>query len=310
MVIDADKSRSDGSAGQFLRAANLPYPVLLISRSENLDFNEQVLSLAGKPFLVFDFIENGWNDESTETLVVGQNTDHFSHICQTGWERLHDFLSQNIALKYFKRELLKKDKTEWLLPVEYPNLQNPYPVQAKAEFDARPISVLNYWGRSHEARVQLHGEIWKNASRGGYSVCDNIYYFSEFMKQENGSKWASLWIPHYARIDISNILAINGQSKLCVSLPGAGIKCFRSTGEAPVNSVMVCKTDELAWSYEWNHLENCIKFHEFGDEIETIEAALKVAPLYDIYCEGIKTAEKYRIDNYINNYLLPLINKA
>lgn len=310
MVINADKNRSDGSAWQFLASANLPYPVLLISRSENLDFNEEVLSLAGKPFLVFDFIENGWDDKSTETLVVGQNTAQFGHICQNGWGRLHDFLSQNIALKYFKRELLKKDKTDWLLPVEYPNWNNPYPMQSRLEFEARPISVFNYWGRSHEARVQLHGEIWKNASNGGYSVCDNMYYFNEFMKEEKGSKWISLWIPHYGRTDISHLLAINGQSKLCMSLPGAGIKCFRSTGEAIVNSVMVCKEDNLAWSYPFVAGENCVKFLEFGDEVEIIEDALRNLDLYKIYFEGLKAADWYRSDNYINNYLLKEINRV
>jgi len=310
MVICADKSRTDGVAFEFLQQVPTDIPILLISRSEHLDFNESVLGLAGKPFIVADYIENGWEWNQAETFIVGQNTDHFGDVCVSGWGRLDEFLAQNKPLKYFKRELLKKDRTEWLCPIEYPNRQNPYPIQTEAEFNARPIDVFNFWGRSHEARVQLHGDIWKGASKYGYSVCDNIYFFNDFMANEQGRKWVSLWMPHYRRVGIQHILAINGMSKLSMSLPGAGIKCFRSTGEAIVNSVMVCKEDDLAWSYPFVHFENCIKFWEFGDEISAIEKALQSSSLYDVYCEGLKAADWYRADNYINNYLLPLINKA
>ena len=44
--------------------------------------------------------------------------------------------------------------------------------------------------------------------------------------------------------------------------------------------------------------------------LEEIEAALKYESLYEVYCEGMGNIEKYRTPNYINNYILPLINKA
>jgi len=291
---------------------NSPVPILFISRSENLTFNEEILKLAGKPFVVIDFIENGWlwdgKGADAETLVVRQNTAQFGDVCKNGWERLDEFLAQNKPLKYFKRELLKKDASDWLLPIEYPNWNNSVHVEQKAEFNARPIDVLYFWGKSHEGRVQLHGEIWKNSSKSGYAVCDNLYYFNEFMKEEKGRKWVSLWIPHYGRVEIQNILSINGMSKLSVSMPGAGIKCFRSTCESPVNSVMVMQKNDLAWTYNWDD-SNCILV-EPGKEIQGIEEALQDEHLYEVYLEGVKIAEKYRVDNYIKEYLLKKINEV
>lgn len=309
MVYVADANGStDGTAYKFLQMIPADIPIVLVSRVLDYKFNESLLHLKGKKWILVDFIEFGWQWNG-DAHHWGVNTANFDFLSGVEWERIDNFIASNSPAMAFKRELLKKDVTDICQPIEYPGWTNPYPVNTKEEFDARPIDVFNFWGRSHEARVQLHGDIWKGASAGGYSVCDNIYYFNEFMKEEKGRKWVSFWMPHYGRTDISNILAINGLSKLSMSLPGAGVKCFRSTGESPVNSVMVCKEDDLAWSYPWVDSENCFKFEDFGGEINTIKFALTDKRLYEIYREGIATADKYRVNNYINNYILPLINK-
>ena len=318
MVILADITRTDGVALKLCEAINSPYPILLISRQENLNFNEQILSLKGQKYVIADFIEVGWNWNREETLIIGKNIGEFKDCCQSGWERLDEFIKENPPVLYFKRELLKKDATAKVLPIEYPNWQKEYPTQTREQFNARPISVLNYWGRSHEARLIVHGEIWKNAARKGYAVCDNIYYINHFMREDsNINKWVSLWIPHYARIDISEILKINEMSKLCISLPGAGVKCFRQTGEAVVNGIVVMPEDNLEYSYPFVNNVNCIKFpietvtgvdKEWG-VIEAVEKALLNNNLYDIYLESLLVAEFYRVDNY-TKYIENLINKA
>jgi hypothetical protein len=71
---------------------------------------------------------------------------------------------------------------------------------------------------------------------------------------------------------------------------------------------MVIHKNNFAWTYNWDET-NCILV-EPGKEIEGIEAALNNKDLYDIYLEGMKTVDKYRTENYINNYLLPLINNT
>lgn len=137
-------------------------------------------------------------------------------------------------------------------------------------------------------------------------ICDNIYYVEGFLKHEsNPKKWVSCQIPHYYRIDISQILGINGMSKLSLSPPGAGRFCFRHA-ESPVNSVMVLFDDEMAWSYPWEHGVNCVKINEFN-EVEEIANALRT-DLYKVYLNGVEHIKNYQHSNYINNYLLKEIN--
>lgn len=321
MVILADKHRTDNPANDFLKQIKTDIPILLLARSENLTFNEEVLSLNGKKYIIADYIENGWVWDRKETLIVGKNIDKFPDVCQSGWGLLDEFIRENPPALYFKRELLKKDVTDTLLPIEYCNWNNAFPAETKEQFDKRPISVFHYWGRSSDSRLIAHGEFWKNAARKGCTVCDNIYFFNAFMEDEknNPNKWVSLWMPHYFRVPMSEILKINGMAKLSLSMPGAGVKCFRNCGESLTNSVMIMPEDNLAWSYEFINGKNCIQF-PINDDVSgiknewdvtgAIEEALKRTDLYEIYLEGLKAADWYRCDNYINNYLLPLINKV
>lgn len=318
-VIIADIQRTDNPALDMLRKGQFKYPVLLLARSENLSFNKEVLSLKGKPYVIADYIENGWCWDRKETLIVGKNCDKFPDVCQSGWEELSDFIRENPPLIYFKRELLKKDKTDTILPIEYVNLQQLFPAQTQEEFNARPVSVFHYWGRSSDSRLMAHAEFWRNAAKKGYSVCDNIYYFNAFIHDEinQPNKWVTMNIPHHSRVDIKYIMEINGVSKLSLSLPGAGVKCFRNCGESLCNSVMVMPDDNLAWSWPFINGENCIQF-PIGDNvtgvdkewpiIEAIETALKNPNLYDIYLQSLEAAKYYQIDNYLKNYLEPIIN--
>jgi len=308
-VIVADLTRVDGSAESFLKQITTDIPILLINRQEHLVFNEEILELSGKPFIVGDFIENGWNWDMAETLVVGQNTVHFKDACQSGWERLDYFLAQNEPLKYFKRELLKKDRTDWLCPIEYPaTLPIPEP-DTKEQFDNRVLQVHNTWGLSHEDRKRVHAEIWLSAGKYGYSVCDSPFYLQPFIKHEGGNKkWFTANIPWYSRLPMDQILYINGLAKISLSLPGAGRKCFRHS-ESPINSTMFMIEDEIAWSYDWVSGDNCIK-SEAGKEIETIVGWLNSPDLFEIYLSGISNCKKYETESYINNYILPLINKV
>ena len=320
MIITADTQRCDTPALEMLRRVNTDVPILLISRSEELNFNEEILSLAGKKYVVADFIEAGWNAELTETLIVGENTHDFDYTQKGGWSRLHDFMVENKPALYFKRELLAKDKTETILPIEYPNWQADYHLQLREDFEKRPIAALNYWGRSHEARLLLQGDIWRYAAKKGGAVCDNIYHLNGFLQHDtNPLKFVTLNIEHYSRIDISEIMKVNQMSKLSISIFGCGRKCFRNTGESIVNSICVLPEDELAYSYPFEHNKNCIKFsinndvtglQNEWDVMGAVEKALQNPNLYDIYLESKKIADWYRIDNYTKNYLNPLINNA
>lgn len=314
-IITGDKKITDGTIHRVLQHIETDIPILLLSRVDELDFNEEVLELAGGKFVVVDFIEAGWDVEIKETLILGRNKAAFMK--GEGWGRVSDFLALNEPYLYFKRELLANDVTDKILPIEYPNFSKEFEPETRENFNSRPISACFYWGRSHEARLMLQGEIWKNAARKGYAVCDNIYYLNNFMaEEENENKWISLWIPHYQRIDISEILKINGLSKTAISLPGCGVKCFRTT-EVIANSIMVMPEDNLAYSYPFEHGKNCIKFpindvtglKEEWKVCEAVEEVLKRNDLYDIYLNSLHAAKWYQVDNYIP-WLESLINKA
>lgn len=319
MVITADTQRTDGVIHSLCQRINTTVPILLISRSEQLSFNEEILSLKGKDYVIVDVIENGWNWDRKNTLIVGHNVNEFKGDCQNdAWDRLDEFVRENPPKMYFKRELLKKDVAKRIKPIEFPNWQPLSEPQTKEEFNARPIVLFNYWGRSHEARLMVHGELWKHAARHGYSVCDNVYYINRFFAEDdNPKKIITLWIPHYQRIDIKELLKINALSKLSLSLPGCGVKCFRSTGESFTNSVLVLPEDNLAYSHDLVDGENCIKFlltsingiDKEWEVMKAVENALQFPEiLYNIYLKGLKAAEWYQVDNYTKKYLEPLIN--
>ena len=54
-------------------------------------------------------------------------------------------------------------------------------------------------------------------------------------------------------------------------------------------------------------LDCLIANHEI--KIETIYDYFNQKDLYDIYRNGVETADKYRVQNYLNNYIQPLIDK-
>lgn len=318
-VITASTVRNDGTALKMCQMIDTDVPILLISREEDLNFNPEILSLSGKPYVVVDFIEEGWNTEIQDSLFIGEGVLPNDFVTHDGWAMLDSFMLNQPPRLYFKRELLSKDASDYYLPIEYPSWQEDYPLQTREDFHNRPINVFNYWGRSHEARLILHGEIWKNAARRGYTVCDNLYQFNHFMHHEkdNKNKWVTCHIPFYDRQNISEIMKINAISKLSISLFGSGRKCFRHS-ESPYNSIMVMAEDNFAWTFEWKHGFNCIKFPLTDDItgvakewhiIERIEDALNRNDLYDIYVNSKVNMDKYRIDNYVK-HLEKIINNV
>jgi hypothetical protein len=305
-VIVANKTgETDGPAFQFLQKINSYIPVVLVSRSNNFVFNEALHDL--KAYVLVSFVEYGWNRTFKDTHVFGKNTDKFSDIFNgEEWSKFDSFVKTNPPALYFQREILKKDVSDWLLPIDYPCWHVVPESVSKEEFDARPINVFNFWGRSNELRLKFQAEVWMNAYEKGGAVCDNIYQLNAFLKEESSpNKWVSLHIPHYARIEVQNILAFNGLSKLSVSMPGAGKVCFRHV-ESSLNSVMVTEDNDTAFSHEWIDGENCIKYKGETPTAD-LNYALKHYDLYPIYLKGIENCKKYQVNNYIP-FLEKLIN--
>jgi hypothetical protein len=297
----------DGTAYAVMNRVNSPIPIVLVSRADDFKFNESLLALSGTPYVLVDFIEFGWatSIEKTGTHIWGENTQQFDFLQTDEWAKFDEWVAFNPPLVTFKRELLSRDVTDALVPIEYPRMvETDYPIDTKEVFNARPISAFQYWGRSNENRLRIHGEIWVHAYKKGFSVCDNIYFYNDFMHNERGEKWVTLWMPHWSRVPITELLKINGFSKLSLSWPGAGFKCFR-TGEAGINSTLTMHKNNYAWAYGFTE-ENCILV-DHGKEIEGIEEALKREDLYEVYRNGIENCSKYKLSRYISEYIEPII---
>jgi hypothetical protein len=313
MLINADKSgKTDGTAHNFLQRMQTDVPVVLVSRVQDFEYNDAIDELIGKKWVLVDYVENGWDWDMNESHEWGINTkSHFGYIFPgEQWMRFDNFVKYNPPALILQRELLKSQVSDTVKPISYPCWYEIPPVQSRDEFLARPLEVMFTWGLSHEGRKVIHSDIWRKAGEHGYSVCDNIYYLNYFLQHESHpKKWFTANIPHYARVPMEEILKVNGISKISISPAGAGRGCFRHA-ESPINSVMLMWNDWIAWPYEWKEGENCLKCYE-GFEIQAIIKALNQPDkLYEIYLSGVETCKKYYWENYINDYILPLINKA
>lgn len=305
MVIVSDrKGRTDGPAFQMLQQVNSPLPIVLMARTPSYKFNEELLSI--DKYILVEMSEHGWDWNFTDTHVWGKNTDQFPHFDTEHYKQFDEFVSKNPPILTFTRELLKKDVTETHIPIDYPSWYTVNEPVSEKEYNNRLLSSFFFWGRSHEARVKLHGRMWIEASEKGFSICDNLAFFDKFLMNEEGKKIVSVHLPYYHRFDIKELLAVNNMSKTSVALPGAGVKTFRHV-ESSYNSVMIKWADELSWSYPWVGGDNCITTYE-GHEIKDIAYSAE-RNLYEIYKAGIANCKNYQIDLYIKNYIEPNIQK-
>lgn len=294
-IITADKNGvTDSIYHSFNGRLNLDIPVVIVCWVDKFVFNEDLLSL--KDYVLLCVCEYGWDVEIKDSHIWGK-TSLPPKFEGEEWEKFDNWVKDNPYKILFKRELLKKDFNGNVFPLEYPCLIEVPAEDNEEKYNNRPINVFNFWGRSNEHRLRIHSEIWLHAYTKGFQPCDNVYYINKYLQEENGEKWITLWIPHYARISILELLQVNQLSKLCLSWKGAGLKCFRSS-EAPTTSIMVMQSEakEYAWTFEWDET-NCI-FVEVGKEIQGIEAALKRKDLYSIYKNGVANSRKYMLDNY------------
>jgi hypothetical protein len=306
VIVANKKEQTDGVMHRVCELIPSELPIVLMSKTNGFKFNDSLNGI--KDYILVEGSELGWDWKWNEngSHQWGVNIDKFHQFSENEhYKRFNDWVAANPPKLTFQRELLAKDVSHDTFPIDYPCWYEPKEIQTKAQFNGRPIDAMYFWGRSHEARLRLHANIWLAASQKGFSVCDNINYFDKFVMEEDSKKWVSLWMPHYGRIDIREILGRQQLSKTSIAMPGAGIKTFRHC-ESSVNSVMVKWKDNMAWSYEWDET-NCILTEE-GKEIEDIEAAIQNPNLYQIYLNGVANCQKYSIGNYINNYINPIIN--
>jgi len=294
-IIHASSRDYSPAELKVIEGLDSPLPLVLLTRRENFVFNEELKKL--DKYVLVNLCEFGHDFPFTKTPIFGMNTGEFPDLfLGDEWRKFDDWVTNNTPMLTFQREILEKDLWYDIKTIEYPNWQPSFPIQSKDEFYNRPIDVCFFWGRSHEKRPLIHAEIWEKSGEMGWAVCDSPYTFNEFIRNEHGKKAVTFNLPHYSRIPLDQLLIINGMSKFSISAKGCGVKCFRSTGEANVNSIVCMEHDALAWTYPFIDRVNCIKY--YNNPTHAIKVALEHLDLYEIYLAGMETAEKYRWPNY------------
>lgn len=284
---------TDSSA--FSDAAIVP-----IAWHPNFVFNTDLLKYKGK-IIILDYLEMGWDAADKGNVLGRDDLTPFGHLSGDEWTNLSAWVSVHPPVLTFKRELHENDRSDTLIPAEFTGLKPIPPIQSKAEFEARPMEVFFSWGLSNPSRPNLHGKIFQNAHCSGIHVIDGWEQDGRFEPHT----WATIHSPWYARQPIEAIDRWNVRAKLSVSLPGAGVKCFRSA-ESPRGSIMALHRDKLAWSHPWVHGENCIRIGESVEFNDLLESTRR-DDLYDIYIRSQETAAKYLTAPYCRDYLVPAI---
>src|SRR5689334_20600178 len=143
MIFSPDKqNRIDGTVNKILGSINSPIPLIGITRMDNFQFNDMLLTIKGK-YAIFDYCEYGANDwDRKETHLFGSNTDRFKYAFPGDqWNRFDQWVRGNPPAIYFKRELLKKDASSLVYPIEYPCWGPKFQIQGKQEFINRRIEL-------------------------------------------------------------------------------------------------------------------------------------------------------------------------
>lgn len=285
--------------------------VVPISHFEDYQFRRDLPAIIGnKRWVLMDFCELGleWPfDGTVDSHVFGRNNLEFPRVSTKEWMLLNAFVQSNPPLVYFKRELLAREHSDRLVPIEFPAYLPVPALQSKPEFDSRPVEAFHFWGLSHASRPRLHGDIFRHAYGKGYEVLSEWGHWTGFFSDPRKRVWASIHAPHFARVGTDHLQHYLHRSKITVSLPGAGYHCFRDT-ESLIGSIPAYWHSAVGWSYPFQHGVNCIELRP-EREWEDLYEATQRTDLYDIYVESQKAAEFYYGPNFIQRHIIPSIEK-
>lgn len=149
-VLSPDAARRvDPPVSRFLQT--LPQgrdiAVVPITRLDGFQFRDELRgTIEGKPWVLLDFSEFGPEWDQQTSHLWGR--DRLAHGWFGGdeWTKLDTFIREHPPLITFQRELLLKDVSDTMQPVEYLNYSAPIQAETEDQFNARPIDVFFQWG--------------------------------------------------------------------------------------------------------------------------------------------------------------------
>lgn len=280
---------------------------------------DRVASL-GLPIIVLDFHEHMG---TRRTSILGARfTEHLDE----RYAPLHDALEAYPPALYFKRELPVELDGELVTsfaihPVDFTHEFPAVDPVSEADYHARPIDVLMVYGYSNRSRPMLHGKLLQAMSRFAWTpveTAEDVDFQTQVLKVDR--QLLIRMVPHYRRIAIQDINALQARSKLVISCWGAGVKCFRSA-ECSYQSVGVHQYPEIVrWAYPWLDGQNCLTLPNLPlAEVIDMEAALerlwvwlrlRQGDLFPVYVAGQQTHAHYYAPRYWSDYLLPKMKEV
>lgn len=287
---------------------------VLVTVIPNYVFNNRLISIK-KPVVLIDYSEYGGDysfpSNDVNSILGSGSPSRIWRIDTPEWNRLDTWVKENPPVVRFQRELRSEDANPSLRihPCDWLCMFKPMPPQSKLEFLSRRLQMFSYWGNSWPVREKLHGEIFTRSVALGYVVIDHPELLAAYCSSLPESKFWMSFHAQYARLPMETVISMAYKSKLCVSLPGAGVKCMRHS-EAPVASVMVLARDRLVYSFPWVDGENCLRLDLGTSMVDQIMLMLDRPDLWDIYQLGLENVDRYRPVRYIQDYLIPIITKV
>lgn len=276
------------------------------SHHNEFEFNKTLYSIT-KPVVVLDMMEYYGRSTDGKTHLFGQNHDDAWNLHSNDeWIKLHNWLKDRPPILYFKRELYSGEASDKVLAVEWPCTMQTWAIEDKKNFDSRPLEVFFNWGWSNFSRPLLQGQIFTECQRLGYEVISSFDHID--VKLNSGTrKWVAIHSPDTHRRHLNEIALRQSQSKMSISLPGAGVKCFRST-EHFVHTVPVKLQDGMSWSFPWVHGQNCLNLSVDGVWPDQLNQFLGL-DLHGIYVQAQELAKRYSVDRYATEYIAGEIRK-
>lgn len=293
------------------RMPDADYNVLIYTYKFEYVFDEdQAQSIDGKPLVVMDFGEDGF-DAWKNTTVLGRNFTIEGELM-----RLHEWVSRQRIIAYFKldySQAIHQSQRElgidfYIYPIEFLSWQRAHlqPL-SRDQWMSRMGNVFHLYGHTHPDRKRLHAAL----QVAHENVINSLAHVESYKAQ--GQRFDLLeQVPPFARYSIDQVYNAQKEFLFSVSLSGYAAKCYRDT-EACVNAIPILADLKLKRAVPFND-RNALMLPTSDGRILTDEAVKKIdqalqnpEALYARAEAAYDTARQYQVGYYVSHFINPYI---
>lgn len=268
----------------------------------------QASSLNGIPIIVFDYSEYGYQESWRNNHLIGFQPEFERELPSKGeYMKLHEWLSKQRIVAYFKRELTPQIRS---LNAPFPV----YPVDLLAQYFtphsfnkdhwmARLGGLFHLYGHSHQDRKILHGAL---QAKWNYTV-NSLGKMSDFISRSH--KFHLLeQIEWFSRYPMDYVLASQSGCQLAVALPGFGVKAFRNSECCQVGVPVVADLG-MEYAVQWSN-DNAVMLPTEDGRIKVDEsvailenALLDQEGMYSRFEQATHAARHLHPDYFVENFI-------